>query len=242
MHILKITPTSLILTTASTRGNVIGPIVLPNFTDTNVVWHIQQRTKRAVYGPQNRPLPGGQCQASSEAGEKDKTKPSDAVPAFYHERPEVIACEIVHTLQSKAIIDLTPGSGHYALMAFRNRIPYTGVTFTKLHTELLYKRLLSRVLSCMMDANDSLYSSKLADVVSKAAAKDTAATPVPKPKGTGSAGTTGATGSTTPTPTPGGSATGTTTGPGTDARAALLARISALKKGSDVAVKEDDDV
>ena len=55
---------------------------------------------------------------------------------------------------------------------YMNRIPYFGLCFTTEHMDLLYKRLTSRVLSAMLNANDQLYDSKLAELVTRNSTND----------------------------------------------------------------------
>ena len=96
-----------------------------------------------------------------------KAKGQELIPAFYHECPEMVAAEVAHSLQCKAIVDLSPGSGHWAMYAVRNRVPYCGVAMTDLHKDLLSKKLVSKVLNAMMDSNDSLYDAAFAAAVLK---------------------------------------------------------------------------
>ena len=100
---------------------------------------------------------------------------SDLVPAFYHEGPPALATELAHLVQASAIIDLTPGSGHWAMYAVRRQIPYLGCCYTQKHADMLYTKLRSKILSAAMDANDSdLYDARLSTLVTEKR-KDTAA-------------------------------------------------------------------
>ena len=91
---------------------------------------------------------------------------SDLVPAFYHEGPPALATELAHLVQASGIIDLTPGSGHWAMYAVRRQIPYLGCCYTQKHVDMLYTKLRSRILSAAMDANDSdLYDAQLSTLV-----------------------------------------------------------------------------
>ena len=86
--------------------------------------------------------------------------------AFYHEGPQQLAFELAHYVNACAIIDLTPGSGHMAFCCLRKRIPYTGVALTKLHKDLLCKRMVSQVLTAMVDSNQpELFNPSLASTL-----------------------------------------------------------------------------
>ena len=149
---------------ASTRGNVIGPLETPDWHDTDSTWTVPWSDKKEMYSAENLPLPGGGC--SVEHKKQKATKASDLVPAFWHEGPPVLATELAHLLQAASIIDLTPGSGHWAMFAVRKQIPYLGACFTEAHCNLLYSKLRSRILSSAMDANDTdLYDPNLSSLI-----------------------------------------------------------------------------
>ncbi|CAK0836438.1 unnamed protein product [Prorocentrum cordatum] len=194
------------------------------------------RGNKAMYSTENLPLPGGNCGVEHK---KDKaTKASDLVPAFWHEGPPALATEVAHLLQATSIIDLTPGSGHWAMYAVRKQIPYLGVCFTDAHVELLYSKLRSRILSAAMDANDlDLYDVNLSSLVTST--RKDATTPTKDSSGSQSAGCV--------TPVAGGS---TPIGGGTPAaavvkgaadRQSLLDRINAMKQQSTAAAGQDID-
>ena len=112
------------------------------------------------------PLPGGQCPVEHE--KEPKGKDSDIVAAFWHESPAALAAEVAHYLCAKAIVDLTPGSGHWALWAIKKRIPYTGITMTEVHRDLLMKRLVTKTIEGMIDPNDEdLYDAAYTSLVEK---------------------------------------------------------------------------
>ena len=111
-------------------------------------------------------IPGGACPVEHE--QESKVKDSDVVPAFYHESPHTLAAELGHYLCVKAIIDLTPGSGHWAAWSVRKRVPYAGVCMTEKHAELLTKRLVTKTVESMMDPNDEdLYDSAYTALIEK---------------------------------------------------------------------------
>ena len=144
---------------------MIGPLGKPLWSDTVHTWNLTAQQKRQMFGDDNLPLPGGRCPV--EHDRDPKAKGQELIPAFYHECPEMVSAEVGHSLQCKAILDLSPGSGHWAMYAVRHRIPYCGVAMTDLHKELLSKKLVSRVVNAMMDSNDSLYDAAFAAAVLK---------------------------------------------------------------------------
>ena len=75
----------------------------------------------------------------------------------------VLAEELGHFVQARCILDLRPGSGHWALNSVRRRIPYIGICMTEVHRTLLQKKLISRCLTCMADPNEeNLYDATFA--------------------------------------------------------------------------------
>jgi len=170
---------------SNTRGNAIAWLAKPQWSDTAAVWSLSIAQKRAVFGQSNMPLPGGQCPVEHE--KEPKGKDSDIVAAFWHESPAALAAEVAHYLCAKSIVDLTPGSGHWALWAVKKRIPYTGITMTEVHRDLLMKRLVTKTIEGMIDPNDEdLYDAAYTSLVEKKqpAQPETAAptTPATKPK------------------------------------------------------------
>ena len=158
---------------ANTRGNVIGPLETPDWHDKDVTWTIPWSDKKEMYSTENLPLPGGSCKV--EHNTSKATKGSDLVPAFWHEGPQALATELAHLLQATAIIDLTPGSGHWAMYSVRKQIPYLGCCFTSAHIDMLYSKLRSKILSAAMDANDAdLYDPNLSTLVASCRKPSTA--------------------------------------------------------------------
>ena len=81
---------------------------------------INLKSKKEILGPDNLPLPGGQCQKEEETA--GRARQSDFIPVFYHEGPELMAFQVAHFLTAAAIIDLTPGWGYFALWALKHRL------------------------------------------------------------------------------------------------------------------------
>ena len=142
------------------RGNVMGPFDKPDLTNPDVTWTISFGDKKQMYGgAENLPLPSGRCdrpgdEPHEQKDPKDRIKNSDLTPAFFHEGPPGLVTEIAHSLQCVAVIDLTPGSGHWALEAVRRKIPYVGFGYTQLHCDMLASKLRSRILTLSLDANE----------------------------------------------------------------------------------------
>ena len=141
-----------LVASGTTRGNVLGPFSRPSWTDSNETWMLPHATKKSVFGKDNMPLPGGPCPIAHDTSAA--IKKDEMVPVFYHEAPSVLASELIHYCQARAVIDLTPGSGHWALHCIRARIPYCGVCMTDAHRDLLSKKLVSRTLTAMTDASE----------------------------------------------------------------------------------------
>ena len=153
----------------STRANFIGPLALPAYSEVDTLWNIRVSEKKGLYGPSNLPLPGGACPI--QHAKDPRPKSWDIVPAFYHEGPPILATELAHVIGAKAVIDLTPGSGHWAMYAIRQRIPYIGVVFTDLHAEMLHQKLISGTLKAMADSNDDMYDAGMASLLKDTAGK-----------------------------------------------------------------------
>ena len=148
----------------NTRGNVLGPFAKSSWADAGETWLLPASVKKEVLGKDNLPLPGGSCPVEHEA--ETRGAGGSMVPVFYHDSPAVVAEELVHYLQAKAVIDLTPGCGNWALQCLRKRIPYLGVALSDRHKDLLGKKLVSRTLQAMSDtADESLYDATYAQAL-----------------------------------------------------------------------------
>ena len=218
----------------STRSKWLGPVDYPDWDDTTATWHLNFKTKKALYGAHNRPRPGQECPVEHDPATRITSLTK--VPVFYQEFPASIPEEFVHTFKGCTVIDLTPGQGHWAMASLRSRIPYVGVCFTEDMVQLLYGHLINRTLQAMLDEKDDLY-----DVVLKNLAKAGAEAPSEPPnddgdktvkrgrgrgRGRGRAGR-------------GRGAVG-----GVDARAALLARLKAsqdVQPGDQADEDEEED-
>eukprot|EP00439_Symbiodinium_sp_Y106_P065649 s2757_g10.t1 len=170
----------------NTRGNVLGPFAKPEWSDSAKVWQVTAASKKDIFGSDNLPLPGGRLPVELDQGDDDdqedgaakkkaRIRPNDLVPCFYHECAAPVSAELAHSLRPISIIDLTPGSGHWAYYCIKNRVSYTGIVFTEHHKQALMDKLASRVLCGMVDSNDTkLYDPAFAkDVQQQSGEKST---------------------------------------------------------------------
>eukprot|EP00438_Fugacium_kawagutii_P017120 Skav204436 [mRNA] locus=scaffold1093:205958:209098:+ [translate_table: standard] len=164
---LKIKVQPRLHTQGNTRGNVLGPYNKASWTDSSETWLLPSAVKREVFGKDNLPLPGGSCPIEHE---KDAAaKNSELVPVFFHDSPPVVAQEILHYLQAKMVVDLTPACGNHAFECLRKRVPYLGICLSERHRDLLMKKLVSRTMAAMSDsADDCLYDATFAQALKKA--------------------------------------------------------------------------
>lgn len=163
-----------LVTSGNTRGNVVGPLTKPSWADTTETWTLPLAVKKALFGKENMPLPGGSCPVEHE--KEGAPKKDELVPVFFHESPSILAAEVLHYLQGRAVVDLTPGSGHWAFHCIRRRVPYLAVTLSEKHRDLLFKKLVSRTLAGMADSSDELlFDSTFAQALKSVAAVKPAA-------------------------------------------------------------------
>ena len=153
-----------LVTSGNTRGNVLGPFTKPSWVDGTETWLLPATVKRAVFGKDNLPLPGGACPVEHE--KEAAPKSAELVPVFFHDSPQSVSAELLHYVQGRAVIDMTPGTGHWALQCIRKRVPYCGFCLSEKHRELLQKKLISRTLAAMSDpADETLYDAGFAKAV-----------------------------------------------------------------------------
>ena len=201
----------LLIPGASTRGNVIGPFGKPDWGDKTLTWTLSLRQKRLLFSEDNLPLPGGSCPV--EHPKDSKVKQDDLVPVFFHEGVEGMAVEMVHALCAKSVIDMSPGSGHWAMACLKARVPYTGICFTESHQSMLQRHLISRTLDAMADSNNVLYDHDFGNALQKCTAAPAPPTGTGAQPGAGNSGGAGA-GGTGPAGTGTNSGAGAGTGAG----------------------------
>ena len=78
-------------------------------------------TKQSMCSSDNLPLLGSRC-LEEHLKKKRCVNNSDFLPAFYHEEPTGLVVQPTHTAHPVAIIDLTPGSGYWAVESVRNKV------------------------------------------------------------------------------------------------------------------------
>lgn len=69
-------------------------------------------------------------------------------PTFFHTMPKVLIEEIMHLANCSAVIDLTAGSGAWALSCLEASIPYFGVVLTECHLSELHSHLVKQARPC----------------------------------------------------------------------------------------------
>ncbi len=83
--------------------------------------------------------------------------------AFHAAMPELLWREILFDFGVGAVIDLTPADGLLAMAARHARIPYTGLVFTRRHTDELLHRLQSLVIAGATREGDTWYDPHLVE-------------------------------------------------------------------------------
>jgi hypothetical protein len=137
----------------SNYSDQLGPIVVDSW-DADSTWSLSRKEKKGVMG-RYRVDTGGAVDSGLSSTSKWKTKETE--PVWFHAKPYLFAEEIVYSYIGKAIVDFSPSSGHFAMVAMRKRLPYCGVTCTEVHSEELLKHLLVRVKAAMVDKDDPLF-------------------------------------------------------------------------------------
>jgi hypothetical protein len=176
-------------------------VVLPEVSD---LWQVLWPLKKEIYGKTGLIAVGGKCPGEEdddpaedgpgEPEETEATQPAAAAapiatprnagtrePVSWHAMPVVFWQEILFDFKVGAVIDLTPGDGMLALAALQARLPYTGLTYTKKHADLLMHRLQMQVVGGATREGDAWYDPQLVDALTKPAPKPKAKI-APKPK------------------------------------------------------------
>ena len=73
--------------------------------------------------------------------QKRKKNLDDVEPVFFNTLPKVLIEELMHLSGAAAVIDLTAGSGGWALACLEQGIPYFGVVLTEIHLSELHSHL-----------------------------------------------------------------------------------------------------
>ena len=126
----------------TTRGNILGPVGLPPWTDTDMTWNQSWAVKTKIPGTAGNIKVGGPCRAKrghagTDAATADDEDPEDlkrlrrskngVEPVFYHGHAMALDQEWKHMLKPVAVLDLTPGNGFMAEVCAVGRVPYIGI-------------------------------------------------------------------------------------------------------------------
>ena len=80
--------------------------------------------------------------------------PSDALPVFWHDTVPELYQELLHDVNAKAVVDITPGSGVLALEALRKGIKYVGLAKNEAHSHFLDETLCWKIVrECKLPEN-----------------------------------------------------------------------------------------
>ena len=200
----ELRPTPRMHYRGTNASDSIGPVVLSQMNDEDT-WTLTWAQKKMLYGTRGLIAVGGRgdvvddgpdeaddvddpSAASASAGPIRRTDDSREI-AFYHALPPTFWDEIVHNYQLGAILDLAVGDGSLALTSVRNRIAYTGFTFTAYHKDLVMNRLLDLMSAGALKAGDKWYDPNLVKTLIGASKKkkndddgNAGAAPKKKPK------------------------------------------------------------
>ena len=170
----------------SNRGSILGPMPLEPYEEPRT-WMLTQLEKRPVFGKANRVAVGGTGPAThpdepGRAEAKGRAMVDKVEPVFYHEHPFAVDEEMVHGHDAVGIICLTAGSGRYAVLACKNKIPCTLVAMTPAHKELVLAYMERLVFNEFQVEGGPLHQAGLVEVLSKEAKKKE--NPMAKPAAT----------------------------------------------------------
>ena len=141
----------------SSVGSMIGPVRMPPYSRC---WQLKWNDKRDVYSQHIFCLGGKAYNEDPEERQHPRTR--DMIePVFFHSHPVELYEDICSAFELKAIIDLTPGDGNLAMLAFRKNLIYTGLCMTDVHCTLLMKNLEDKIRSALLNEFDDLYDSRL---------------------------------------------------------------------------------
>jgi hypothetical protein len=153
-------------------------------------WQMSREAKKDIYGKYQVAVGGKDSDGDDDEAEtmmdetpkkQQKLDIKEEVPVFYWQPSGLLCEEILHMYSICAIIDLTAGSGQWALAALKNNIPYFGVVLTASHLTSLREWLISSVLKGQHDETSSFFQRSLKKKDPKPAA-DPKKNPQKKPK------------------------------------------------------------
>ena len=121
----------------TTWGNILGPVSLPPWTDTDMTWNQSWAVKTNIISTYGKIPVGGPCK-SGKAGADLATADEDpedqkciklrrskngVEPVFYHGHAMALDQEWKHMLKPVAVLDLTPGNGCMAEVGAVDSVP-----------------------------------------------------------------------------------------------------------------------
>jgi hypothetical protein len=161
-------------------------------------WTLPRDEKKELYGKYQVPVGGKESDAEDEdeeetgpssSSKKAKVDPKEEAPVFYWQPSGKLCDEIIWMYSAIGVIDLTAGSGQWAMSALRSSIPYFGVVLTPCHMARLRQWLVKQVSEGMKDDTSGLrHLSGRTAVLKKPTPKDKVKKPtgvVTKEKGAG---------------------------------------------------------
>ena len=145
----------------TTRGNMLGPAVVP--TD-DTVWKVLHAEKKKLYGGA-RVECGGAVQGDTGADRDEAPKAKDLVPFSYHTRSEKIYEELVHSFSAIGVVDLTCSDGVLATTCIRLHKPYFGVAFSEEHKIAVQEYIVNEIFKAFQKEQDPLAQQELIDYI-----------------------------------------------------------------------------
>ena len=136
----------------------MGPVKLPVWEDSNDTWLAKVSLKQQIF--ENAKWGVGGLNPQGKADEDDEAKrctPFDLEPVFWHARTPALHEELLHTLKTPAVFDMTAGDGGLAMACIRERVPYVGIVHNPTHQVHLMNRLQGAVFQSMSTKNDLLH-------------------------------------------------------------------------------------
>ena len=148
--------------------------------DVASLWHVMWPVKKDMYGkngiiPIGGRGPGGDDESDTEAAPPVPRTAGTCEPVTWHSMPQLFWQEILFDFQVGAVIDLTPADGALAMAAVHLRIPCTGLTWSKRHSDELLIRLESLVVAGATREGDPWYEPRLVDALMSSLSKPNAA-------------------------------------------------------------------
>ena len=128
--------------------------------DSDEVWKLSRKDKKNLMG-RFRVEAGGPVDPGLAGTSKWKTKEEE--PVWFYAKPYKLCESLCHAYYAKAIVDFSPASGQFAMVAMRKRLPYVGITCSEMHTQELLKYLLVQMKAAKTDPDDPLYDETLVE-------------------------------------------------------------------------------